>query len=276
MTLLSTSSTTTIRRCVGACLTSSSQRQRKITTLIIGSGGCLGSAIAKHFHNDKEHKIIGADIHEQHVHAAESASTSNDTTRCLSHYIQLPRTNVLENSVRALHRGFEEISGEQEGIDVIICAAGGWMPGSGPIYGHRHNNTDIDMDGYLTYASNTHKLLQQNLYPVIAASSLAAKKLNPNGLFVATGALAALSPTPGMEGYGLAKAAVHHLIQSMGKTSAETMAQLNQTYLGVLPGVLDTPSNRKGMNVGDGSSPVVPDDWVRPEEIAVEIGSWVA
>jgi len=186
--------------------------------------------------------------------------------------------------VRALHRGFEDISGEQEGIDVIICAAGGWMPGSGvPIYcaGQKQNgprssdgdNTDID--DYLTYASNTNKLLQQNLYPVIAASSLAAKLLNPNGLFVATGALAALSPTPGMEGYGLAKAAVHHLIQSMGKTSADTMPQLNQTYLGVLPGVLDTPSNRKGMNVGDDDSSPVPEDWIRPEEIAVEIGSWV-
>ena len=214
-------------------------------------------------------KIIGADVIDE--------DQVNDD-HILSDYIQLPRTNILENSVRALHRGFD---GDGDGIDVIICAAGGWMPGSGPVYGH--NNNTKKKDDYLTYASNTHKLLQQNLYPTIAASSIAAAKLNPNGLFVATGALAALSPTPGMEGYGLAKAAVHHLIQSMGKTSLDTMTQLDQTYLGVLPGVLDTPSNRRSMNVGvsvgggndaDSLSPV-PEDWVRPDEIAMEIGSWI-
>lgn len=32
-----------------------------------------------------------------------------------------------------------------------------------------------------------------------------------------TGALAALSPTPGMIGYGLAKSAVHHLVQDLAQ-----------------------------------------------------------
>jgi NAD(P)-dependent dehydrogenase (short-subunit alcohol dehydrogenase family) len=36
-----------------------------------------------------------------------------------------------------------------------------------------------------------------------------------NGLLVLTGANASLGPTPGMIGYGMAKAAVHHLVKSL-------------------------------------------------------------
>jgi NAD(P)-dependent dehydrogenase (short-subunit alcohol dehydrogenase family) len=39
------------------------------------------------------------------------------------------------------------------------------------------------------------------------------------GLLTLTGALAALNATPGMIGYGIAKAAVHHLVQDLAESS---------------------------------------------------------
>lgn len=41
--------------------------------------------------------------------------------------------------------------------------------------------------------------------------------LNRGGLLTMTGALAAVEPTPGMIGYGIAKAAVHHLVQDLAQ-----------------------------------------------------------
>ena len=73
-----------------------------------------------------------------------------------------------------------------------------------------------------------------------------------------------------MEGYGLSKSAVHHLIQSMGKESSiHPRKLLNQTYLGILPTIIDTPANRKNIKTDDYSS------WVDPKEIALEIGNWL-
>ena len=103
----------------------------------------------------------------------------------------LPQTNILENYVRALHRKWDDVSSEGADsgeVDVIICAAGGFQLGNLP-YG-----CDGEED-YMKYAKTTREMLQQNLYPVVAASSLAASKLGTNGLFVAVGATAALSPT---------------------------------------------------------------------------------
>ncbi len=82
---------------------------------------------------------------------------------------------------------------------------------------------------------------------------------------------AALGPTPGMIGYGLAKASVHHLIKSCGSDPSVSGTFYHQShhgfYLGMADGVkvvgicpimLDTPMNRKYMAEGTDTSSWTP------------------
>ena len=48
----------------------------------------------------------------------------------------------------------------------------------------------------------------------VTTAHLASQFLEPGGLLVFTGASAALGPTSGMAGYGMAKAATHQLARS--------------------------------------------------------------
>jgi hypothetical protein len=92
------------------------------------------------------------------------------------------------------------------------------------------------------YIQTMERMYEQNFNPVVAASIVAQHYMNPHlhpnhyhqnydhdndahdrtrmkmkgTLFVAIGAMAALQPTPTMMGYGSAKNAIHHYIQSFG------------------------------------------------------------
>ena len=87
------------------------------------------------------------------------------------------------------------------------------------------------------------------------------------------GASAALSPTPGMLGYGSAKSAAHHYLRSLGPGMRESS---DITAVGVLPLMLDTPANRAMLDRGgeieeDGKYSKM----VKPMHIANEIGEWI-
>ena len=79
-----------------------------------------------------------------------------------------------------------------------------------------------------------------------------------------------------MLGYGSAKAAAHHYLQSSGSTSVE---ENDTTAVGILPLMIDTPANRAmlgGDDEGDGGGS---DDryskMVKPIHIAKEISAWI-
>jgi dihydropteridine reductase len=52
---------------------------------------------------------------------------------------------------------------------------------------------------------------QANVKSAVTTAHLATRFLRPGGLVVFSGAGAAMGPTPGMAGYGIAKAATHQL-----------------------------------------------------------------
>ena len=81
-----------------------------------------------------------------------------------------------------------------------------------------------------------------------------------DGLVVLTGALGAMDETPDMISYGLAKAAVHHLVISYPDglpNGADICA--------ILPGVIDTPNNRSNMPDANFA------EWTQPADIAEEV-----
>lgn len=122
-------------------------------------------------------------------------------------------------------------------VDALICVAGGWAGG---------NSSSAD------FIKNCDSLWKSSVWTSTIAASLASKYLKDGGLLALTGAKAALEGTPGMIGYGMAKAAVHHLVESLA--GPKSGLPNNATVVAILPVTLDTPMNRKFMPKADFSS----------------------
>lgn len=75
-------------------------------------------------------------------------------------------------------------------LNGIICVAGGWAGGN------------ILSDNFL---QSVDQMWKQSVESSSVAACLAGRLLKEGGLLVMAGAQAALNPTPGMIGYGMAK-----------------------------------------------------------------------
>jgi len=136
-------------------------------------------------------------------------------------------------------------------VVAVINVAGGWAGG---------NSGDQD------WLKNADLMWKQSVWSSGIASSLAARNLADGGILVLPGAQPCLKGTPGMMGYGMAKAAVHQLVKSLGSPGSGLPPQC--CALGLLPITLDTPMNRKFMPDADKST------WTSLEEIARILITW--
>lgn len=125
----------------------------------------------------------------------------------------------------------ESLSGEK--LDAVICVAGGWAGG----------NAKKDL------AKNADLMWKQSVWTSSISAAVAAQYLKDGGLLALTGAKPALEGTPGMIGYGMAKAAVHQLTRSLGGDKSGLPA--GSLAVSILPVTLDTPMNRKWMPDAD-------------------------
>lgn len=128
----------------------------------------------------------------------------------------------------------EALNGEK--LDAIICVAGGWAGG----------NAQQDL------AKNADLMWKQSVWSSCISAALAAKYLKEGGVLTLTGAKPALEGTPGMIGYGMAKAAVHQLTKSL--SGNDSGLPKNALVACILPITLDTPMNRKCMPDADFST----------------------
>ncbi|NWU93036.1 DHPR reductase, partial [Upupa epops] len=140
----------------------------------------------------------------------------------------------------------------EEKVDAILCVAGGWAGGSAKAKS-LYKNCDL--------------MWKQSVWTSTISSHLATKHLKEGGLLTLTGAQAALSGTPGMIGYGMAKGAVHQLCHSLAGANSGLPA--GSAAIAILPATLDTPANRKSMPDADFSS------WTPLEFIAETFYSWI-
>ncbi|KAJ3303969.1 hypothetical protein HDV03_003207 [Kappamyces sp. JEL0829] len=103
----------------------------------------------------------------------------------------------------------EKVSGLLNGgkVDAIISVAGGWagIGGSVTVGGNLADENLFD---------NVDLMVGQSVSSSVVAARLASTHLRSGGLLVLTGSAACLHGTPSMIGYGMAKAAVHHLVRS--------------------------------------------------------------
>lgn len=198
--------------------------------MIYGGKGALGSALVNYF-KAKQFWTISVDF------------VKNDDA---DHNVVLQPNLTLEDQAKLVSSGIPEGTS----LDGIVCVAGGWAGG---------NAASAD------FIKNCDLMLQQSVWTSCIASSLAPGFLKEEGLLVLTGAAPALKSTPGMIGYGIAKAAVHQLVKSIGDSKGG-LPTGGRAY-GILPITLDTPMNRKWMK-HDGT-------WTPLEHVAEIVNSWL-
>uniref|UniRef100_A0A1I8H7W1 SDR family NAD(P)-dependent oxidoreductase n=1 Tax=Macrostomum lignano TaxID=282301 RepID=A0A1I8H7W1_9PLAT len=121
------------------------------------------------------------------------------------------------------------------------------------------------------FVRNCELVLQQSIWSSIIAARLASRYLRPGGLLTLSGAQAAASggATPGMIGYGLAKAAVHQLTADRFAGRPKSGLPEGATVLALLPATLDTPANRRAMGDAKASG------WTPLEFVADLLHSWL-
>lgn len=140
--------------------------------LVLGSSGALGSAVVRHLGKDLDMRVVGADV----VGLPEGSSSYLDA------FIELPTFSqpaAVADVTAALIGGLSEVLDEEGGIDAIICASGGWM-GDPPL--PKPDATDEDfMKGVQEYGDTINKMLEMNLYPVLAAGYAANRFMTDEG-----------------------------------------------------------------------------------------------
>eukprot|EP00730_Choanoeca_flexa_P008484 TRINITY_DN12495_c0_g3_i1.p1 TRINITY_DN12495_c0_g3~~TRINITY_DN12495_c0_g3_i1.p1 ORF type:complete len:235 (+),score=57.51 TRINITY_DN12495_c0_g3_i1:37-741(+) len=203
---------------------------------IYGGKGALGSVCVTYF-KEKGFHTISVDL---------VANEEADGNVVLSTKQSLSEQNQkVVSDVQTLTKG-NKLKG-------IICVAGGWAGG---------NAASEEL------IRNTELMFKQSVWTSIICTRLAALCLEPNGLICLTGAVPALGATPGMIGYGMAKAAVHQLVKSLAADGSGLPE--GASAVAILPMTLDTPMNRKFMKGADTSS------WTPLETVAKLIHGWVS
>lgn len=187
--------------------------------VVYGGRGALGAACVNHF------KKLNWWVANIDLNPNEIADTNIIVPKDAS-WIQ-QEDHVVNELASAL---------QGQKVNAVICVAGGWAGGNAA--------KDLSKQADLMW--------RQSVWSSTIAATVAAKYLSPGGLLALTGAKAALEGTPGMIGYGMAKAAVHQLTKSLGANDSGLPE--NSLAVAIMPVTLDTEMNRKWMPKADFSS----------------------
>eukprot|EP00049_Salpingoeca_infusionum_P023281 m.11283 g.11283 ORF g.11283 m.11283 type:complete len:238 (+) comp5691_c1_seq1:400-1113(+) len=206
------------------------------TAIVYGGSGALGSACVKYF-KAKGYNVISFDL------VANEEANSN--------VVLSAKSGLQEQGDLAL-QDLGKVLGDKK-VQTIICVAGGWAGG---------NAASADM------LKNADLMFRQSVWTSLIASRIAATYLAEGGLLALTGAIPALGATPGMIGYGMAKAAVHQLVKSLSEAGSGMPD--GSCTLALLPMTLDTPMNRKFMADADQST------WTPLDTVAELLFKWVS
>ncbi|KAJ1913509.1 hypothetical protein H4219_005188 [Mycoemilia scoparia] len=208
------------------------------TGIVYGGNGALGSAILKHLKSEGWTTIS--------VDAQKSPLATHSVELDISAGLKEQGKSVLDKLRANIDDAYD--------VDAIICAAGGWAGGNA---------------GSESLFDSVEAMYKQSVYSSVVASHVASKKLknDDKGLLVLVGAAPAVGPTPGMIGYGVAKAAVHHLAKSMADTPSSGLPE-HAKVVALLPVTLDTPGNRTAMPTADTTT------WTPLADVAEQIVSW--
>jgi len=202
--------------------------------LVYGGCGGLGRAVVQHF-KSAGYNVTTVDIGEN------PEADSNVKVNLADDWV---------NQEKNVVKGVLDVLGGSK-LEAVINVAGGWAGG---------NTQDPD------WVKNADLMWKQSVWSSAIAATIAAKCLKEGGLLVLPGAAPATAGTPGMMGYGMAKAAVHQLVKSLGEQGSGLPD--GTCALGILPVTLDTPMNRKFMPNADFST------WTSLSEVTGILEKW--
>ncbi|CAG0913723.1 unnamed protein product [Notodromas monacha] len=185
--------------------------------LIYGGKGALGAACVSHF-KSLNYWVGNIDLHVNEQADANVAVKPGDDWTSQASDVTAEVTGILEG----------------QKLDAILCVAGGWAGG---------NVAASDC------IKNADMMWKQSVWSSLIAAHIAGTHLKEGGLVAFCGAQPALKGTPGMIGYGMAKASVHQLVRSLAMKQSGLPA--NAISVAICPVTLDTPMNRKFMPNGD-------------------------
>eukprot|EP01064_Diplonema_japonicum_P022884 TRINITY_DN3313_c0_g1_i1.p1 TRINITY_DN3313_c0_g1~~TRINITY_DN3313_c0_g1_i1.p1 ORF type:complete len:251 (+),score=80.26 TRINITY_DN3313_c0_g1_i1:53-754(+) len=204
--------------------------------VVYGGSGALGREVVKRFTAEKWN-VVNVDL--------VWSGTAEKEVVVMNGAWKDMESDVLSGVARAL-------GGAK--LDAVVNVAGGWAGG---------NIASSEM------VDSAELMWKQSVCSSVIAGQIAAQHMGSKGLLVLPGAAAAAEGgTSFMIGYGMAKAAVHHLIQSLAQSDSGLVP--NTTVVGVLPTTIDTPMNRSGMPDADFTS------WTPCDAIADTIFNWTS
>ena len=239
--------------CSGAALwrgmsTSAASEVPSRSVLVFGSSGALGLELCAAFKRSGGISVTGVDL---------VATPGVDVM------IQLIPGEDGNNPEAHRRQLMQHLTAMSSGpfvkpFDAILCVAGGWAGG---------NASDEAL------ITNTEAMISSSLYPSLLSAHLAASGFLKEGeetILLIPGAAPLLGSETGtafMIPYGVAKAAVHQLLQSL--TDRETAGlPPSCTVCGIAPVTLDTPMNRTNMPNANF------DKWTKLEDLANTITEW--
>ena len=205
--------------------------------LVTGAAGGLGSAVC-HFFKKMDAKVIAVDL-EVSLLEAVFGSDKEDFFLFSVDLTERDQTKSV----------FERILIDHDRIDIVCNIAGGFAMGE-PVHEMSDSKWDFLFDLNLKSILHTSSVLVPNMIK------------NGGGKIINVGARAALSGVGSMGAYTASKSAVIRVTEAM----AEELLKENINVNCILPGVIDTPTNRAQMPDADFSS------WVDPSHIAEVIG----
>jgi len=203
--------------------------------IVYGGCGALGRTLVAKLKSCNFH-VVSIDL------AANQDADSN---------VEITQTSDwVKQSEEVKEKVGQVLSGKR--VDLISCVAGGWAGG---------NAASQDL------VKNSDLMWKQSVWSSVICSHLASIYLNPEGgLLQLTGAVPALEGTPGMMGYGMAKAAVQQLTKSLSGNNSGLPS--GTSVVTILPVTLDTPMNRKFMPKADFST------WTPLDFVADTVFKW--
>ncbi len=204
---------------------------------VTGAAGALGEAVAHYF------STRGARV--AHIDISDEALARTFTEREHRHlYVACDLTDRA-----ATARAFRQIIGAFAGLDILANIAGGFRMGPAV-----HETPDDDWN--FLFDLNARSIM--HTAAAVVPSMIEAR----HGKIVNVGARAALAGAAGMGPYTAAKSAAVRLTEAMSEELRSYSINVNC----IMPGIIDTPANRRDMPDADHEK------WAPPDEIAEVIG----
>lgn len=209
---------------------------RSASALVVGGAGALGKAVVQRLARSSKAGGVEWSTTSIDLNISPDAKTNYvlDSATPWSEQVDLIRAEMTKSG---------------ETFDAVLHVGGGFAAG-----GLKAGVAPIEI------------MFDQNVKSAFTAATLSADFLKPKGLLVLTGSDAAMRGGTGFGiGYGMSKAATHHLAKSI--QNHEEMPADARTVC-IMPTTLDTVANRSAMPDGDF------DTWVAPDTLAMHLVDW--